>query len=75
MSDSANVRNRVSVGVKLEFCSHSACWIIISAEIFFSREQVLTFYSICILKRQFARNVKACFLGKIAEVSICHLLN
>ena len=43
---------------------------------FFPRKQVLTFHANCLQWRQFAWNVKSCFLGKIRNVSsICHLLN
>ena len=41
----------------------------------FPWKQVLTFLANCLLKRQFAWNVKSCFLGKIRKISICCLLN
>ena len=43
---------------------------------FFSRKEALIFHVHCLLRRQFAWNAKACFLGKIRKKSsICHLLN
>ena len=33
----------------------------------FPRKQVLTFHANCLLRRQFAQNIKACFLGKIRK--------
>ena len=42
----------------------------------FPRKQPLTFHANCLLWRQFARNTKVAFLGKIRKRwSICHLLN
>ena len=35
---------------------------------FFPRKQVLTLYANCLLLRQFACNVKTCFLGKIRKI-------
>ena len=41
----------------------------------FPSKQDLTFHANCLLRRQFAWNVKSCFLGKIRKnISKCHLL-
>ena len=37
--------------------------------LFFSRKQDLTFHANCLHWRQFAWNVKSCFIGKITELS------
>ena len=43
--------------------------------LFFPEKKDLTFHANCLLRRQFAWNVKSCFLGKIRKISsICHLL-
>ena len=49
---------------------HLALWVKFSADIlnYFSQETGLPW-------RQFALNVKSCFLGKLRKISICHLLN
>ena len=42
----------------------------------FPRKEAFTFHKNSPLRRQFARNVKASFLGKVRKISwICHLLN
>ena len=46
------------------------CWLFS----YFSRKQDLTFHANCLQWRQFAWNVKTCFLGKIKIFSKCHLL-
>ena len=39
------------------------------------RKQDMTFHANCLLRRQFAWNVKSCILGKIRKISsICRLL-
>ena len=43
---------------------------------YFPRKQDLTYHANCLQWRQFAWNVKSCFLGKIRNLSsICRLLN
>ena len=43
---------------------------------YFPRKQILTFHANCLQWRQFAWNVKSCFLGKIIKASsFCHLLS
>ena len=56
-----------------------AFWVKFSAdyiEIFFnmfSREQILIFDANCLQWRQFASNIKTCFLGKIRKINIISL--
>ena len=43
-------------------------WQIDDIFLIFTRKQGLTFHANCLLRRQFAWNVKSCFLGKIRKI-------
>ena len=65
----------------LEVFQPSALWVKISADnilryfSYYPRKQVLTFHANCLHWRQFAWNIKTCFLGKIRKISsTCRLL-